>query len=328
MNETEKRVRDAFDSVHMPACVRQRAMAAVEERRAKEDSASPSRMRVIEGAAASNAKAKRSRKKTGVRLFGARIALAACLVLAAVGVGGFALASTPSAYVGIDVNPSVELGINRFDRVVEAKAYNQDGQEVLDQAQVVGMPYVDALDAVESAMADQGYFADDAVIEVNVVCESDDLYAEIESASLLCFGRSGGEAHCMRASSDEHRSAASAGMGMGKYRVYQDLSAAGVDISADEASGMTMRELYDLASAEGVDVETGCGNASGVGCEGQGGGSGAGSGNGGQGGGANGLGSGSSSGSGGSGSGSGGANGSGQGAGQGGGSGWQWGKTE
>lgn len=49
-------------------------------------------------------------------------------------------------------------------------------------------------------------------------------------------------------------------MGMGKYRVYQALRAAGVDITLDDASNMTMNELYSLAESAGVDVQWGRGS--------------------------------------------------------------------
>ena len=30
---------------------------------------------------------------------------------------------TPTAYISIDINPSLELGINRFDRIVSVEGY-------------------------------------------------------------------------------------------------------------------------------------------------------------------------------------------------------------
>lgn len=293
MSDMEKRVHDAFDAVHAPECVKANALAAIEAKRAEllaseeRASASSAAFGVIdsdvaavnvatdvrreerrEHSARKTSIAGRERapreKRGGFRLLGVKIAVAACLVLAAFGVGGFVIA-TPTAYVGIDVNPSIELGINRFDHVVEVKAYNDDGQAVLDQAQVRGMPYADALAAIESAMAEQGYLAQDAVIEVNVVCDDDNRYASIESTCMNCFSGSGSGAHCSRATADEHHAASSCGMGLGKYRAYQALSDAGVDITADEASGMTMRELYDLGADAGVDIEWGCGMSHGMG---------------------------------------------------------------
>lgn len=293
MSDMEKRVHDAFDAVHAPECVKANALAAIEAKRAElaasegrtlasstvpgvidsdvaavNVTADVRREERREHSARKASVAGRERvpreKRGGFRLLGAKIAVAACLVLVAFGVGGYAIA-TPTAYVGIDVNPSIELGINRFDHVVEAKAYNDDGQAVLDQAQVRGMAYADALAAIESAMADQGYLAQDSVIEVNVVCDDDNRYASIESTCMNCFSGSGSGAHCSRATADEHHEASSCGMGLGKYRAYQALSAAGVDITADEASAMTMRELYDLGTEAGVDIEWGCGAGHGAG---------------------------------------------------------------
>lgn len=53
------------------------------------------------------------------------------ILLLAVGIGSFWWIQTPVSYVSIDVNPSVELALNRFDRVVSAKAYNTEGEEIL-----------------------------------------------------------------------------------------------------------------------------------------------------------------------------------------------------
>ena len=42
-------------------------------------------------------------------------------------------------------------------------------------------------------------------------------------------------------------------MGVAKYRAYQELQEAGVDISAEECASMSMRELRDLLAKSGVD---------------------------------------------------------------------------
>ena len=218
-------------------------------------------LETLDAPSASSVSRQSRKPKRDLRSFGVKIAIAACFLAAVIGVGGFLFAAlTPTAYVGIDVNPSIELGINRFNRVVEVTAYNDDGQAVLDQAQVTGMSYADALDAIADAMTDQGYLQDDSVIEVSVVCDADDLYDAIEAACVSCFDESASDTHCSRASSDEHHEASSCDMGMGKYRVYQALRAAGVDIALDDASNMTMNELYSLAESAGVDVQWDCGS--------------------------------------------------------------------
>lgn len=56
-------------------------------------------------------------------------AVAAVLVLS-VGVWAY---TNPYAYVSIDVNPSIEYTLNRFDRVLTVKAVNDDGQTILKE---------------------------------------------------------------------------------------------------------------------------------------------------------------------------------------------------
>ena len=46
-------------------------------------------------------------------------------------------------------------------------------------------------------------------------------------------------------------------MGVAKYRVYQELQEAGVDISAEKCASMSMRELRDLLAKNGVDASEG-----------------------------------------------------------------------
>ena len=53
-------------------------------------------------------------------------AAAVCSLAVFIG-GGSWLFFTPTAFISVDVNPSLELGINRFDRIVSVTGYNEDG---------------------------------------------------------------------------------------------------------------------------------------------------------------------------------------------------------
>ena len=63
-------------------------------------------------------------------------------------------------------------------------------------------------------------------------------------------------------------------MGVAKYRAYQELQEAGVDISAEECASMSMRELSDLLAENGIDANeekdehAGMGNGRGAGTHG------------------------------------------------------------
>ena len=76
-----------------------------------------------------------SRKKNvAVRRFS--LAFASIVGLCVAGLISYSLYFTEIAFVDIDVNPSIELSLNRFDRVVDVYAYNDDGQEILDNVSI------------------------------------------------------------------------------------------------------------------------------------------------------------------------------------------------
>ncbi len=59
--------------------------------------------------------------------------------------------------IALDVNPSLELYLNRRDTVIKTVAKNDDGETVADQADVTGRKLSDAVEAVVTAMAQDGY---------------------------------------------------------------------------------------------------------------------------------------------------------------------------
>lgn len=265
MTDLEKRMHEAFDAAHMPAGLAERTVARIEaERREREaagldapgekstpSGAVPAARVVLDGG--TSVASRRTTRVPRRRRLRVAAALAACLALLALGVAGGHWLLVPSAYVAIDVNPSLELGVNRLNRVVSTQAFNQDGQDLLDAADVRGMAYEDALTALERQL--RTFLADDAAVEVTITCDDGARYATLESASKSCLDAQGtGQVHCSHATEQERADAAAAGMGLGKYRVYAALTEAGVDIAPEEAANMTMRELLALADASGVTV--------------------------------------------------------------------------
>lgn len=84
------------------------------------------------------------------------MSLAACLVLL-LGLGSFAYLR-PQSVIGIDVNPSIELTANYFDKVLSVRALNQDAVDVIGD---MDLKYVDldiAVNALVGSMALHGYF--------------------------------------------------------------------------------------------------------------------------------------------------------------------------
>lgn len=70
---------------------------------------------------------------------------------------------TPYSYVSLDVNPSFEFSINRFDRVLEVKAVNDDAEEVVEEISIEKLKNKEIQEAVRNVISElknQGYIVD------------------------------------------------------------------------------------------------------------------------------------------------------------------------
>ena len=243
----EKRLHDAFDNVHVPDELAARTLAGIEKARSASDEqaerVSPASFEVVDTPATVTKRRSSSARKPMRRV--AITALAACLALVIFGIGGVAWAAQPYAFVTIDVNPSLELGINRFDRVASATAFNADGEQILSEANVEGMSYEDALAALGSEL--QPYLSEGTAVEITISCDDAAHAARYEQVGRHCLDSSGAEqVHCSHAGTDEHHAANEAGLGVNRYRLYQELLAQDVDISLEEAQAMSASELRAL----------------------------------------------------------------------------------
>ncbi|MGB9867302.1 MAG: anti-sigma factor domain-containing protein [Bacillota bacterium] len=111
---------------------------------------------------------------------------AACLIL---GFGAWAFvrsfAARPGpvlAYVSLDINPSVQLGVDRRLTVREAEGLNQEGESLLLKAQVHGRNLRDALLTLVDAAVQDGYLresGENAVLITTVPGEQDGVPVQI-----------------------------------------------------------------------------------------------------------------------------------------------------
>jgi len=111
------------------------------------------------------------------------LAAAACLCILAMGGGSFhyhAMNRIIESVIGLDVNPSIELSVNRKNKVLAAEALNDEAVVVLGDMNLEGVDVNVAVNAVVGSMVTQGYFDEsDNAILVTVTNDS------ISKASLL-----------------------------------------------------------------------------------------------------------------------------------------------
>lgn len=171
------------------------------------------------------------------------LAAAACLAVAAVGFAGTRWYAQPTAYVGIDVNPSIELAVNSVGTVVGASSINEDGADLLRQVDLVGKSYEEAIDFLVSSDAFAPYVGDGSFIEVSVTARDEAQRSRLEAQSASCFDRLPCEVSCGTADEETRKAAHEAGMGVGRYRAALELMELNPDLTLEDCKGLSMREL-------------------------------------------------------------------------------------
>lgn len=103
-----------------------------------------------------------------------RLAVAACaaVVLCALPIGGYAYYQTPTSYVSVDINPSIELGINSFGKVITVTAFNTDGETVLAGLSILNANVENAVKQIVKSASQNGFIKDDGSTFISVTAET------------------------------------------------------------------------------------------------------------------------------------------------------------
>lgn len=267
--ELDMRVREAFDTLEVPDVLRQRTLEAYDELAATQVADKPE-LHVVSSSETGSSRA--SRKVRRARLVSA---LAACLVLglavfgifrvgtASVGSGDSAppaavLPDTAvTAFIDIDINPSIELQLNDSNQVVAVEGVNEDGRSVLAGLALEGLSYEEALSTLTSSEAFAPYLNDDAFVQVSIASDNPGQEralmdaSERRLASLPCRGS------CDAVSLELREEAHAHGMGCGRYAAAIELSELDPDVTIDDCHDMSMRELRDrIAACHGAESAT------------------------------------------------------------------------
>lgn len=113
--------------------------------------------------------------KEGVGWHMKKIVLAACafILLCGLSIGGYFYYRTPVNYLSLDINPSVELGVNAFDRVVSATGYNGDGKTILEGQNLINCSVNDAVKNLVISATKNGFINSDGSTIISLTAETD-----------------------------------------------------------------------------------------------------------------------------------------------------------
>ena len=190
--------------------------------------------------------AKREKRAAPAPVFRRLAPVLACLLLLVAGFGGYQFYFTPVAAIRVEINPSLELGVNRLGRVVSAAG----------ETDVRFLSYEEALEKLLASTRVASCMEQGETLSISVIGDdterTDALLAGVES----CTAGHRNVAYCA-GSTEEAASADEAGLPMAKYLIYEEIRALDPAFSAQEAAGMTMRQLRDRLDALTSGTESG-----------------------------------------------------------------------
>ncbi len=225
MSLPEEKIKKTFNEIKLPPSVRKGTTAMIDEKYAS--------LQASES------------KLTKSKVWKISSALAAIVMLFAIGLGGFRVYAAETAVVGIEINPAIELGINQFGSVVAVRAANDDGQKLINKIAITSMNYKDALDTLMNHEAFLSLIDADSFVEISVICDNEAQARELVDRgqqsinTLPCAGQSSSVSSQLKNEADSY------GMGVGRYSVARELIKLDSSLTIEDCMSMSMRELRE-----------------------------------------------------------------------------------
>lgn len=163
--------------------------------------------------------------------------------------GFYTIYITPNAYIDVDINPSIELTLNRFGKVIRSNAYNDDGTELLKGISVKNKNYEEAIKKLLDAMELAGYFKQEKQLSVTVQAKGSKQESNILDGLKKSIDTCNGEHHhnavadIIAVTEQVKKEAKQEQLSPAKYLAIQDLLEANVNINMEECRGHSVEEL-------------------------------------------------------------------------------------
>lgn len=175
---------------------------------------------------------------------------AAASILLATGTWAYA---SPYAYVSLDVNPSIEYTVNRFDRVLRIKAMNEDGKELLNGTDFVNKSISAAFSSTIEQLTNAGYLNDEAENGIVIATSSEneekaeELAADLKEIAVKYVNKDGNgtEIEAFRVDSSLVNEAKELGVTPGKLNLIEKL----IDV-ADSSDSVNVEEWLEKSVKE------------------------------------------------------------------------------
>lgn len=180
----------------------------------------------------------------------------ACFLFLLISFSGYRLYFTQTSVISIDINPSFELDLNRFNRVISIDYYNDDGGKVTNDLDIQFMDYRNALDEILKTESIVSYLEKDEMLSISVAGNNEQENKEILDNIETCIPKH--QDHCCDTGHyDDVTEAHAAGLSVGKYRAFLELQKVNPDTTVEDVKELTMRQIRELTGYSSCEFHSG-----------------------------------------------------------------------
>lgn len=195
-------------------------------------------------------------------LFKVLSSVAACFAVCLLSLYMFGI--RPVATIYLDVNPSIEMQINSREKVVLAKANNQDGEVILDGMELKRTDLDVAMNAVLGSMVRHGYLSEAKnmillSVDSSNVKRAEDLRARLSKEIQTCLNSMTGAGlvfdQSVEMDDDLEELVSAYNITPGKAAFLKKLTLAYPKLDFGKLAGLSMKELVDYLTDQDVKLE-------------------------------------------------------------------------
>lgn len=158
-----------------------------------------------------------------------------------------------TSIISIDINPSLEIYINRFDRVVDIKAFNDDGIKLSNELDIINNNYNDALEKISLNTKIEALINNGEQLAITVALLDDKNDSLVDDT--ITFTNHHKNMHFNEIEHDEVSNAHHNNLSCGKYKLYLELKELDDKITAEDIESLSTREIMDMMEELGYNFD-------------------------------------------------------------------------
>ncbi len=171
--------------------------------------------------------------------------MSAATVVFMIVIFGYFSFTVPAAAISIDINPSMELKINMYDKVIDVSSYNSEGEDLAETLNLKNLNYSDAVNTVLNNDFVLSCIESDELVEITVTGRFENMVENMRKSISEQSGIPEENIYCL-SNSEMIKSAHEAGISFGKYRAYLELYELDPDVTIEDISDLTMRQIREM----------------------------------------------------------------------------------